>query len=177
MKIEITQLKEDLIAFYQFDRWYSDEKKSYRIKSRITWGLITAIPLWITIINLGDIQVKSTIGLIFYGLFFFSLGFFGVKPAVLSHMRGVVNKITSNKLNNDLLGKKIMEFRENEIIWTSESSHGQSDIKTIKKIKEDGNYYYLYDTSFSAYVVPKKIFQTREKAKEFESIVKNYLHS
>jgi hypothetical protein len=174
MKIELTQTKDDLVSFYQFDRWYSDERKKYRIKTRLTWGAITTIPFWFIIFNADSGKVTSPIGLVIFGLFFFSLGFVGVKQTILSSIRGVANRIATDKNNSELMGPKTLEFTADKINWTSQWGQGQSGIETIKKIKTDDKYYYLYNTSFSAYVIPRTTFKTDDEVREFESVLKNY---
>jgi len=174
MKIELTQKRDDLVSFYQFDRWYSDERKKYRIKTRLTWGAITTIPFWLIIINADSGKVTSPFGLVIFGLFFFSLGFIGVKQTILSSMRSVADKIANDKNNNELMGPITLEFTADKINWTSEWGRGQREIKTITKVKTDDKYYYLYNTSFSAYVIPKTIFKTDDEVREFEDVLNNY---
>ena len=174
MKIELTQTKDDLVSFYQFHRWYSDEKRNYRIKARLTWGSITTIPFLLTILNSDNGRVTSVAGLVLFGLFFFSLGFIGVKQTILSSMRNVANRIANDENNNELMGPKTLEFTADKINWTSKWGHGQSGTETIKKVKTDGKYYYLYNTSFSAYVIPRTIFKTDDEVKEFENVLKSY---
>ena len=100
MKLELTQTKDDLVSFYQFDRWFSDDRKKYRLKTRLTWGTITTIPFWLIILNSDSGKVTSVAGLVLFGLFFFSLGFIGVKQTILSSMRNVANKIANDKNNH-----------------------------------------------------------------------------
>jgi hypothetical protein len=177
MKIDLNQTKDDLVSFYQFDRWYSDDKKNYRLKTRLIWGTVTTIPFWLIVLNADSDDISSIMGLIILGLFFFFIGFFGVKYAVLSNLRDLANKIANDKDNNELMGLKSMEFTTDRISWASQFGQGQCAIETIKKVKSDSKYYYLYNTSLSAYVIPKKTFQTDNEKREFEDIIKSYSNS
>jgi hypothetical protein len=174
MRIELTQTMNDLISFYQFHHWYSDERKNFRIKTRLSWGIITAIPFALIILNVDSGRVTSTFGLVLYGLFFFSLGFIGIKHLALSNWRGVAIKIANDNDNSEFMGPKTLEFTNDKIAWTSQWGQGQSVVETIKKVKSDNKYYYLYNTSFSAYIIPRTVLKTEDEVNEFESIVKNY---
>ena len=77
MTIEFNKTTDALVTFYKFDRWYSEERKVFRIKTRIYWAMIATIPFWLVVFNLD--KITSLAGLTFYGLFLFSLGFLGAK--------------------------------------------------------------------------------------------------
>jgi hypothetical protein len=174
MKIELTQTTDDLVAFYQFDRWYSDDRKRYRLKTKLTSGAIMTVPFWLIVFDVDNEKMDSAIGLIVFGFLLFFVGFFGAKHAFLNSMRGLAIRIANDKDNSEFVGPKTLEFTADKIKWESKWGQGQCEIETIKKIKKDSEYYYLYNTSLSAYIIPRKTLKTESELNEFEQILEGY---
>jgi hypothetical protein len=137
----------------------------------LTWGIITSIPIWLLIINNDGDKITLVFRLALL-VGFFAIGFFVVKPLVLDKMRRIAKKMVNDNLNKDLFQTIIFEFTADGVTWTSDSSHGHSDIKSIKKVRDDKDYFYLYSSSLSAHVIPKRIFSTENELKGFELIIK-----
>jgi hypothetical protein len=172
MTIEFNKTTDALVTFYKFDRWYSDERKVFRIKTRIYWAMIATIPFWLVVFNLN--KITSLAGLTFYGLFLFSLGFLGAKRLYLGKIEGLANKVINDKTNEDFIGPTTMEFLDNSFRWTTKNSNGESQIESIKKIKDDKDYYYLYNTSLTAFVIPKTAFRTLDDLNYFINVFRRH---
>jgi hypothetical protein len=168
MTIEFNKTTEALVSFYKFDRWYSDERKVFRIKTRIYWGLLATIPFWLVIFNLD--KVNSPVGLAFYGLFMFFLGFLNAKRLYLGKIEGLSNKVINNKVNEEFIGPTKIEFSDNSFRWSTNTSNGENQNESIKKIRNDEEYYYLYNTSLTAFVIPKTAFKNPDELNYFKKI-------
>jgi hypothetical protein len=172
MTIEFNKTTDALVTFYKFDRWYSDERKIFRVKTRIYCGMIATIPFWLVVFNLD--KITSFTALSFYGLFLFSLGFLGAKRLYLGKIEGIANKVINDKINEDFIGPTTMEFSDNSFRWTTKNSNGESKIELIKKIKYDKDYYYLYNTSLTAFVIPKTAFRTPDDLNYFINVFRRH---
>jgi len=172
MTIYFDRTADALVSFYKFDRWYSDERKIFRIKTRISWAIITTIPFWLVVFNID--KTTSFAGLTFYGIFLFSLGYLGAKRLYLGKIEWVANKVVSNKINEDFFGPTTIEFFDNSFRWITNNSNGESQIESIKKIKDDKHYYYLYNTSLTAFVIPKTAFKSSDELSNFIKLFRQH---
>lgn len=168
MTIEFNKTTEALVSFYKFDRWYSDERKVFRIKTRIYWGLLATIPFWLVIFNLEE--VISPVGLAFYGLFMFFLGFLSAKRIYLGKIEALAKKISNDKINEEFLGPTKIEFFDNSFRWSTNTSNGENQNESIKKVRDDNEYYYLYTTSLGAFVIPKTAFKNSDELNYFKKV-------
>jgi hypothetical protein len=107
---------------------------------------------------------SSPIGTAPFISFFFALGFTMAKSVTLSRWRATAEKIFNDNLNEYMVSSNTFTFGESEIEWKSGPSEGKSKYDVLKKIKEDNKYYYLYHSSFSAWVIPKCIFKGKEES-------------
>ena len=57
--------------------------------------------------------------------------------------------------NSGILGKQSITFKENEIMSTSPESEHKLTWNGIKKVVENDDYYFLYNSAISAIVIPK----------------------
>ncbi len=84
---------------------------------------------------------------------------------------GLIIKNTKKMLkegkNDGLLGEHKMILSEEGLI--DFNINGETKVKWvgIKKIEEDENYFYIYNTAVSAYILPKISLKNIERTKEF----------
>lgn len=174
MKIVLNIKEEDLVSFYQFHNWYSPERNIYRIQKRVKYGLISTTPFWVIILSSQDAKINSTVGLVIFGLFFFSLGFLSAKQTRLFFLKALAKKIVASDSTKDIIGKITIEFLNDRIVWEKELSRGERHNDTISKIMEDEKNYYLYNTSRTTLIIPKSAFVVDTSRKDFEYLLKSH---
>lgn len=84
-----------------------------------------------------------------------------------------INKMLSEGKNTSLEYKISLSLDDAGIKSVSEK--GESSIKWegIERLSESNEYYFLYITSVSAAIVPKRVFVTDDERKEFIELVKS----
>jgi hypothetical protein len=92
----------------------------------------------------------------------------------LGKIEGFAKKVINDKTNEDFIGPTTMEFLDNSFRWTTKNSNGESQIESIKKIKDDKDYYYLYNTSLTAFVIPKTAFRTLDDLNYFINVFRRH---
>lgn len=90
------------------------------------------------------------------------------KQSVTSRIEKWVDTFLKEGKNQDLIGPRTMEFNEDGIECRSPNSDSKINIKMIEKIRQDEQYYFIYLTTISAYVIPKRIFKSEDDKKNFE---------
>lgn len=84
-----------------------------------------------------------------------------------SHVMRQSKKMLKEGKNDGLLGQQQMTLSEEGIVYLT--SNGESQVKWsgIKKIVEDSDFFYLYNSSVSAYILPKRALSNVEEAKRY----------
>ena len=102
--------------------------------------------------------IISILWVIFYPKYFYN------------HITRNVKKMIKEGKNEGLLGKHDLNFNEDG--FTEETSTGETKVKWsgVNEFKEDNEFFYLYNSSVSAYIIPK-----RDVANEVE--LRNFINS
>lgn len=82
-------------------------------------------------------------------------------------------KIIENGDNSGILGHHKLILTETGVLGTTNETKFEINWKGIKKLEESGEYYFLYNTSVSAIIIPKR--KIEDKLKELDEILKNIL--
>lgn len=67
-----------------------------------------------------------------------------------------VKKMFSEGKNDGLLGEHILTLSEEGLVETTSNGETRASWTSIKNFKEDKDYYFLYNSSISAYIIPKR---------------------
>ncbi|MED4401268.1 YcxB family protein [Metabacillus fastidiosus] len=102
--------------------------------------------------------ILSILWIIFYPKYFYSLIIRQVK------------KMIKEGRNDGLLGDHHMIMTEEEIVDSTANSETKVTWSGIEMFKEDDDYFYLYNSSVSAYILPKRALKDVEE-------IKNYIQS
>lgn len=172
MKLEFELKKHDLHEFYKFHHWYSDDKKKFRIKTRLSAGFILfLIPVFFNSIDGNPFNLESLLNLLFTGFILFFIAFYLVKELTISKIERSVNVFLKKGKNQDLLGLRTMVFKDDVLLCNSENSESKINYKMIEKVRQDSKYYYVYVNALSAYSIPKILFQAESEKVEFNEIL------
>lgn len=89
-------------------------------------------------------SIISILWFIFYPKYFYN------------HIIRHVKKMIKEGKNDGLLGEHRMMISEEGIVDSTTNGETKVNWSGIKELKEDGNYLYLYNSSVSAYILPKR---------------------
>ena len=171
MEIEFELLEEDYVNFNIEHANSSVSVKRSLILQRTlgpfvfliaTLALVkfSEIPMWywITIFS-----IMSVIWLVFYPNYF------------NWEMRRNIKKMLKEGNNKNLLQKRKLIVTDKAIIETSTASETKTPWSDINKVEETSEYIYIYNSSISAYIIPKRVLGNRNKINTFlEEIYKHH---
>lgn len=80
-----------------------------------------------------------------------------------------IKNLLSEGPNNSIFCKRTLIINEKQLIEVSETQETKLNIDVIHKIEQDKNYYFIYVSSISAYIIPKndKYNNNIEELKEY----------
>lgn len=119
------------------------------------FSIISDVPF---LLSFSIFLVLSILWFVFYPKYFYS------------HVIRHVKKMIKEGKNDGLLGEHTFIMSEDGIVDTTTNGETKVTWPGIKDFKEDHNYFYLYNTSVSAYILPKREIKNVDE-------LKNYLQS
>jgi len=170
MRIEFENTLEDLTFFTQYS--YNNSPSMQR-RTRIVifsftviWFLIFVLPN----ISRNTIYTNVTIWLII-SLIWALLIVYSTKKSVRSNAR----RLYSEGENKGMIGKHLLEVSPEFLKETTEFNELRTKWVAVNKIEEDENYIYIFLTSVSAHVIPKKYFDTKSDIVKFVQEVQHHI--
>ncbi|EDP67661.1 hypothetical protein CAT7_04459 [Carnobacterium sp. AT7] len=173
MEIEFELLEEDYINFNLDHANSSASVKKSLILQRIlgplvfliatlALGTFSEIPVWywITIFS-----IMSVIWLVFYPNYF------------NWEMGRNIKKMLKEGNNKNLLQKRKIFLTDEAIIETSTASETKTPWSDVNKVEETSEYIYIYNSSISAYIIPKRVLGNQNKINTFLEELYKYLPS
>lgn len=174
MRLEFELKQHDLNEFYKFNDWYSPEKRQFRLKRRFLHGTIMfLLPYGLLLMSDANFSLSLVLNISVFAFFLFAVGYLGARSVITTKVEKWVDKFLKEGKNKDLIGLRTMEFKDKEIECRSLNSDSRIKIEMIEKIREDENYYFIYLTTISAYVIPKRTLDTEETKKQFRTWLDN----
>lgn len=167
MKFEFELTEQDYIDFNMF---YMYDSKYLRRQIKASHIICTIIPVLMGIFTLLVTDNKEyTFFILMIVLSIVILIFF---PKLFKR---IILKKTKKYLfekKNTVLGNKILEFDEEGI--NEKTSHGESVTKysAIIDIKKSDKAIYLFNTAFSAFIIPVRVFTSVEEKEKFLNFIK-----
>ena len=163
MKINYELTEEDYLHFNLFHVKQSKTAiKSLNIQRFLTPVFFIIVAFIFS--GIGDMPVVfpliifgliSIVWLIFYPKYFYSLV-----------MRQSKKMLREGK-NDGLLGEQQLALSEEGIVYTTSNGESRTKWSGIKKVVEDSDFFYLYNSSVSAYILPKRALSNVEEAKVY----------
>ncbi|AXI10808.1 hypothetical protein CUC15_18475 [Oceanobacillus zhaokaii] len=99
--------------------------------------------------------IISIIWIVFYPRFFYKTVIRNVK------------KMIREGRNGGLIGKHRMIITEDGITETTSTDETKVNWSGIQAFKEDNDYFYLYNSSVSAYILPKRELKNADEVKDY----------
>ena len=160
MKLSYELATEDIVSFNIYHFQNSKTAKKRRVIQRFF------IPVWVIMIflffnikNLNLVSITSNAPLLVFGI----LWFLFIDKYYFWRIKSNVEKLLQEDKNNGMIGKQNVEVRDELLVVENDSGLTQYKLETINKIDENEKYLFIYVTSVSAIVIPKKVFQNYEK--------------
>lgn len=107
------------------------------------------LPLFLTF------AVISLLWIIFYPKYFYGL------------ISRNAKKMIKEGKNDDLLGHHQLQLSEDGLIDTTAHKETKASWAGITSIQEDDGYFFLYNSSVSAYILPKRVLQDVEDVRQY----------
>jgi hypothetical protein len=161
--------KSDLIAFNKYSQWLNPEKKLFRIKRRVQNGLIFGcFPLVILFFYRPSFSKGLIWDLSFFLLLLFALGYFVADKMILTNVENQTLKLLESETVGDLIGPITIELEDEVFTWITQNSETKMRKSVAHKIGQSQGYYFIFNSSVSGYVIPKRGLSDEQKS-EFEA--------
>ena len=171
MKIQFENTLEDVIAFSQHFNKTSPSMRRRRLITLlyfpILWFLIMVLPY----ISGNLITIYIIIWIVVSLVWILFMSYFSKKSITRN-----VRKLYSEGENKGTIGKHTMVVNPDSLVDITE--YGEFSIKwnAINKIESDENYIFIYISSVSAHVIPKKSFVSDLEIENFISEVQKNIN-
>lgn len=163
MEINYTLTEDDYIHFNLFHTTHSKTVKKSLLIQRLLGPIIfiafsylfsklAHLPLMGLLITF---SLVSILWIIFYPNYFYKLIAKNVKKAIREGD------------NDGLLGKRQMSFSDNGLTDYTHSGKTEISWQGVKEFKEDDDYFFLYNSAVSAYIIPKRELVHSDEVRAF----------
>jgi YcxB-like protein len=167
MEIEYTLTPEDVKAFSRYHhRTSSLTRRS--IQMRIMWGMLASAMLVCTFY-----RMMGGWTLIIVALFW--LLYLLTYPSLIQmNINAYVKRIQKEGKNKAVWNKHRLTINAEELIEKSEVEETHLRWTGIERLAENSDYIFIYVTTVSAHVIPKRYFSDNAQAQLFYQTAKNY---
>lgn len=167
LKLDIN--KSDLGAFYKFAFWQAPNKSSFRKKRRIQNGLgFASFPIVMFFLIGAPFSASMVWNLLFFAAVLFAFGYKLADKFALARMEKEVEKLVANGKNQELIGLMSIDLVDGVFIWRTPNSETKYQRKAIEKLEQVQHHYFIFTSSISGYVIPKRFFGSKEEQANFE---------
>ncbi|GAA0879444.1 hypothetical protein GCM10009119_24120 [Algoriphagus jejuensis] len=168
IKLEIEVERSDLVVFYKFAYWQSPDKSGYRKKTRIQFGLGFALLPFAIFFTGAPFSASMGWNLLFFSSILFVLGYkLADKFAEARAEKGIQELFASGKIQY-LVGAMSIELADDVIVWRTLNTETKIHRNGLEKLSQNQKHYFIFHTSMSGYVIPKRSFNSGEELAEFE---------
>lgn len=165
VKLNYNQSVDDIVAFNIHHLNHSKTGKKALMIQRLV-GPIMFIVMFFVITMISDIPawywgISFAIAAVLWVIFY--------PKSVVKQVEKRVRKMIEEDDNKGLIGDRVVEISENGIDVTTDYSKVNHSWESVNKIEQDEKYIYIYQSSMSAVMIPKSIFDTDE---DMENLLK-----
>ncbi|MFZ3589673.1 YcxB family protein [Bacillus sp. DJP31] len=172
MKIHYEILEEDYVAFNLHHARHSETiKRSLKIQRLIGPLLFIVMPFLFA----RDDQLLFMIMLGMMTLLGFT--WFFLFPIFMNKsIERTTRRMIKEGKNSNILGKREMTLTSEGIFDEGETNSTKSQWSTIEKFMDTDDYFFIYNSSVSAYIVPKRTFTKEEDRAEFVKFIEQSIN-
>jgi hypothetical protein len=166
MEIEYTLTPDDAIAFQRYHYKMYHARQSYWM--RFFWGTLIAVLLFIIFLPWHNIW--STL----FPLLFWLVYQINYPLGVRNNITSYVKRMQKDGENKALWGNHRLKINEQE--YHVETDVGEMRLRWIgvERVVENEQYIFIYESTNSAHMIPKKFFTSTEQAEVFYQTAKKY---
>ena len=172
MELKFEMKKEDYLAFNLYYVHQSATVKRSLLFQRFLGPIIflsfALLFSWWTKESIAGIlitfAVLSAVWILFYPKYFYG------------HIKRNVNKALNEGTNANLLGQHEFTFTEDGFIEKNRVGERHVNWSSIEKFEENDDYYFLYLSTMSAYILPKHSFRNKDQAEDFKQMLGGVIH-
>jgi hypothetical protein len=176
MTVEFEQSVEDMVSFHVY---FARQRTPLR---RHLLGIIAIVPLilgGVLLLDWARAPVPQPINVLTLlmlgmGLFFLALWVYTLF-AFRQLTRQNLNKMLSGGRNLNLIGPRRITITPDFVISASPMSQSASRWLGIEKVETDGSNIFIFNSTMSAFVLPRRGFNSDEHLAEFYSKAREYL--
>ncbi len=161
MKFEFVLSEKDYTDFNIYHQWKSPEQRYKRIAYPLILSAIFSLSF------VGKNFEKANINEYITPFIFVILAFFFTSFLIKSGIRFGVKKRLRKEGNHGLIGRRVMEFTNENFTVTTKHTNTTFSWKSINKITESKKQLLIYVNETSTYIIPKKAF---ESDKDYQNI-------
>ncbi|WP_042354236.1 YcxB family protein [Bacillus rubiinfantis] len=163
MKLEYTLTEDDFLHFNLFHMKNSKTAAKALTMQRMI-GPIIFLACSYLFSTFGDVPfavlftiflIMSVIWFIFYPKYYFNF----IKRHTLKMIR--------EGKNEGLLGKHVLTMNDDSLVETTPVNETKVSWSGIQDFKEDDEFFYLYNSSISAYIIPKRAIEQPAEVKRY----------
>lgn len=168
MELKYKMTKDDYLAFnLHYVKHSKTIKQSLFMQRFIAPIIFLILPLvlfWMT----GEFLIGffitfvliSVIWIVFYPKYFFG------------HIKRNVKKALNEGSNDNLIGQHVFTFSEDGFIEKNRAGERKASWSSIENVEENDDYYFLFFSTMSAYILPKRSFPNEESQEEFKRMIR-----
>jgi len=167
MELEFILMEEDYIKFNIHNMNISETyRKSIFIQRYILPIIFLIVPFVLAQIS----KPPFLYWMIVFGILFVVWICYYKKYLIWKIKRIIKRRLKEGK-NNGVLGKRIFEIRDNQIIETTEHTKEFVNINSVEKVIINEEYIFIYINSMQAYIIPLRVFKNGEEEDRFRKYI------
>lgn len=106
--------------------------------------------------------------LLFFSSVLFVLGYKLADKFADAKAEKGIEELLANGKTQDLIGTMSLELGDDVVIWRTQNSETKIHKNGLEKLAQNQKHYFVFNTSISGYVIPKRSFKSRDEQIEFE---------
>jgi hypothetical protein len=167
MEIEYTLTPDDAIAFQRYHFKASLSSRQFFLR-RLFWGILASILVFI--IFSGWKSVWGVLAVLLFWLVYLLM----IPLSIRWSINAFGKRMKKEGENKALWGKRRLTIDAQGLFEKSEVGETRLRWDGVERVVETADYIFIYVTTVSAHVIPKKSFQDKEQALEFYQTAKRY---
>jgi hypothetical protein len=167
MEIEFTLTPDDAAAFQRYHFKTSHTSRRYYL-IRFIYGTLASVLLFV--VFSGWKNVWGILGVLVFWLVYLLM----IPLSTRLNINAFVKRLKKEGKNTALWGRHRITINEQELLASSEVEESHLRWAGIERVTENDDYIFIYVTTVSAHVIPKKFFSDPTQAQLFYQTAQKY---
>ncbi|MDH5680931.1 MAG: YcxB family protein [Spirochaetota bacterium] len=171
MTLKYSLTDDDIIEFQLYH-----VKKSPSMQASIRfWSLLIPVILMITVVVLDQIMDNLSKVYLVFGFALSIVLAAGYRFIYYHTIKRYTRKMLKEGENKGLIGEQIIKVQDQSLSISEAKGKIKYDEPFINRIAENSNYFFIYISSVSAYIIPKTVFESEEEKMSFVTKIKPFV--